>query len=58
MTPAIHYDANAEQYATIERGEYHFEKDGYVVAYDNLADEAGVEQKVTIPEERIVRIDG
>lgn len=57
MTPAIHYEAG-EQTETIERGEYHIKSNEFLVAYDNPDSKEGVESKVMVPTDRVVRIDG
>lgn len=41
--------------AELERDDYHFEKETYMVAYDQTPE--GTEAKVVIPTNRVVRID-
>lgn len=55
MTAEIIYDENGETKA-VERDAWHDEKDGFVVAY-NESHEPGIEDKVTLPINRVIRID-
>jgi len=55
MTATIWYET-ADGTDSIERDEWHDEKDGFVTAY-NDSDGNGVDRKVTFPIQRIVRID-
>lgn len=42
---------------TFERDEIHTEKDGWVIGY-NLPDGRGVEEKISVPKRRVIKILG
>jgi hypothetical protein len=55
MTVQIDYDTPGG-IDTVRRDDYHFEKDGWVTAYDN-PDDRGVENFIQIPRRRVIRIE-
>jgi hypothetical protein len=55
MTAKIHYET-PDGIETIIRDEWHV-NNGMMITFDN-PESAGLENKVSIPKERIVRVDG
>jgi hypothetical protein len=55
MTVQIWYET-ADGLNSVERDDWHDDKDGFVITYDETP-EPGVTRKVSFPIERVVRID-